>query len=164
MADTKTISRRKKVGGQLGAIIRRWSEEELQIVRENYGKVGGPATSKLLSNRSLSAVQKIAIRYRIKRKEGLADRDYRLRKKYGISEKEYHEILIKQRNVCAICGNPEIHKDLTGKTQKLSVDHNHQTGKVRGLLCKNCNFVLGSSHENTTTLHNAILYLEGRRL
>jgi hypothetical protein len=53
----------------------------------------------------------------------------------GISEDEYAELLERQGGVCAICGNPP-------KTRRLSVDHNHRTGKVRGLLCFRCNRAL----------------------
>ena len=50
----------------------------------------------------------------------------------GVSEETYTALLEKQEGGCAICGNPP-------KTRRLHVDHNHRTGKVRGLLCFRCN-------------------------
>lgn len=52
---------------------------------------------------------------------------------------------------CAICGSNE----------KLVGDHDHITGKARGILCMNCNLVIGNALEKTETLKNAIRYLEG---
>lgn len=57
---------------------------------------------------------------------------YKLRTAYGMTLDEYYELLERQGNVCAICGKPP-------KSKRLSVDHNHKTGKVRGLLCTKCN-------------------------
>jgi hypothetical protein len=53
----------------------------------------------------------------------------------GVSDEEYAALLEAQHGGCAICGNPP-------KTRRLSVDHNHRTGKVRGLLCFRCNRAL----------------------
>lgn len=61
----------------------------------------------------------------------------RLKSRYGISKEEYEELVAAQNGVCAICANP----CKTG--QRLVVDHNHTTGKNRGLLCKSCNLHLG---------------------
>ena len=56
-----------------------------------------------------------------------------LKGKYNMTPEEYAELVIKQGAKCAICGLP---------FDKLVVDHNHETGKVRGLLCKQCNYAL----------------------
>ena len=62
-------------------------------------------------------------------------------------------LLQEQSGVCAICQNPEHNKhNYTGEVTNLSVDHNHYTGYIRGLLCKNCNLVLGNSFESISTL------------
>jgi hypothetical protein len=66
--------------------------------------------------------------------------------KYGITVEKYDELLIKQNSVCAICGNPETAKSRTGNIRLLSVDHDHTTGAVRGLLCVSCNTAVGG-HE-----------------
>lgn len=77
-------------------------------------------------------------------------------KKYGVSEEEYMEMHQKQNGCCAICLKPE----KTGRM--LAVDHNHKTGKVRGLLCKLHNMALGH-FENENLLERAILYLNELR-
>ena len=82
-------------------------------------------------------------------------RDYDLTRLYGISLNTYERLLKKQNGVCAICK----HICTTGKN--LSVDHNHSTGKVRGLLCRRCNLVLGSIEEvKETYLSTMLEYLK----
>lgn len=76
--------------------------------------------------------------------------------KYGISLEIYNKMLEMQSKRCAICKteqtNNKFHK-------KLSVDHRHKTGKVRGLLCSNCNTAIGLLKEDINVLKNAINYL-----
>lgn len=81
-------------------------------------------------------------------------RDAKLRKLYGVSLEEYEEMLKIQNNVCAICGKPP----RKGK-RSLSVDHDHKTGKVRGLLCNNCNLGLGKFQDNSHITDRATDYL-----
>ena len=68
------------------------------------------------------------------------NRDWCYRKKYGITLKQYNEILTKQNGVCLLCGNKTAYKN---KGRNLFVDHDHETGKIRGLLCSRCNTVIG---------------------
>jgi hypothetical protein len=63
-------------------------------------------------------------------------------KKYGVSADEYLRMGEEQGWVCAICGLPEI-AQRSGRVMSLAVDHCHETGRVRGLLCGNCNTGLG---------------------
>lgn len=89
----------------------------------------------------------------------LRDRCYR--SKFGISLTAYEEMLEAQNYVCYICKNPEkFVSQWSGKIRALAVDHCHDTGKVRGLLCNRCNTVLGLIQDSTTLLTNAISYLE----
>lgn len=74
----------------------------------------------------------------------------RLKLKYGISIDKYFELINKQKNKCAICGN---------EMKKPHIDHNHKLNKVRGLLCFSCNSMLGLVHDNLFILNNAIGYL-----
>ena len=71
--------------------------------------------------------------------------------RYGLSEQECRDIQDLQRGCCAIC---------TCSLEIPHVDHCHTTGKVRGLLCHQCNLVLGMANDSTETLLNAIQYLE----
>ncbi len=66
-----------------------------------------------------------------------------LRYRFGITLDEYNALLEAQEGVCAICGQPEIALGRNGRTRHLSVDHDHRTGQVRGLLCHECNVELG---------------------
>jgi hypothetical protein len=74
---------------------------------------------------------------------GITQRDRNLRKNYGITELQYVKLLYKQHGVCAICGKEE-RRVVRGTLSWLTVDHNHVTGKVRGLLCSQCNWCLGA--------------------
>jgi hypothetical protein len=69
-----------------------------------------------------------------------------------ITETDYQAMLIKQHGTCAICSKP------TGK-RRLDIDHDHDTGKVRGLLCLNCNRAIGLFNEDPHRLVSAIEYL-----
>jgi len=77
----------------------------------------------------------------------------------GMNEKSYNEMLVKQNGVCAICFKAETRKYRNGTIARLSIDHNHKTGKIRGLLCSNCNIGLGNFKDNIEFLSNAKTYL-----
>ena len=79
---------------------------------------------------------------------------------YGLEHDDYLKMLEKQNNVCAICCKPESVVNPSGETKPLSVDHDHATGKVRGLLCSACNQAIGLFKDDIKTLQSAILYLE----
>ena len=80
------------------------------------------------------------------------ERNSSMKRKYGITLKEYSKLLIAQNGTCAICGHPP-----NGK--HLAVDHDHITGKVRGLLCDSCNPMLGYARDDRKILASAIDYL-----
>lgn len=88
------------------------------------------------------------------------DKNFQLQKVYGISLQEYNALLEQQHGVCAICEKPETqtHKK-TKAIMNLSVDHDHTTGHVRGLLCKKCNMALGLFQDSRDLLQNADKYL-----
>lgn len=76
----------------------------------------------------------------------------RLRQRYRLSKLDYEKLVKAQNGVCAICGNsPNGHH--------LFIDHNHETGTMRGLLCRNCNFGLGLFDDNIDSLLKAAQYL-----
>jgi hypothetical protein len=64
-----------------------------------------------------------------------------------------------QNGVCAICGKEEYSKDRIGNIKQLCVDHDHTTGKIRGLLCNNCNRGLGFFQDSSEYLKSAIAFL-----
>lgn len=75
-------------------------------------------------------------------------------KKYGITQSQYDTILKQQKGKCAICGNKK-----HPKGRKFAVDHNHDTGEVRGILCGNCNQGIGHLKDDVKLLKRAIKYL-----
>jgi len=83
-------------------------------------------------------------------------RDRHLMSKYGITHSDYTEMLEKQEGKCAICGIEEKYCE----NQRLAVDHNHETGQVRALLCKKCNQAIGLLQDNASFAWNAYRYLE----
>lgn len=76
----------------------------------------------------------------------------RMLKKYGLNQKLYEEMFEKQGNACLICVDKE--------AKRYVVDHNHTTGKVRGILCWHCNVLLGHAKEDKEILKSAIIYLD----
>lgn len=78
-----------------------------------------------------------------------------IKRKYGLSREEYTDLLESQGGVCAICAKGPTVYDY------LSVDHNHDTGEVRGLLCHPCNAGIGKLGDSIQRLRAAISYLEG---
>lgn len=84
------------------------------------------------------------------------ERHKRLSRKFGIDLLDYLSILEAQGGVCAVCSKPPIHR-------QLDVDHCHQTGAIRGLLCSACNTAIGLMGDNTDRLRWAAVYLEDSR-
>jgi hypothetical protein len=78
--------------------------------------------------------------------------------RYGLTSEAYKELFEKQSGVCAICGKPET-KILRGTVASLSVDHDHTTGAIRGLLCAACNVAIGQFKDSISLLERAIIYL-----
>jgi hypothetical protein len=98
--------------------------------------------------------------YRLKYPEKIKNHD--LLSGHGITLNDYNKMLKEQNNGCAICGNPETDKEVNKKVKSLSVDHDHKTGKVRGLLCSKCNKGIGLFQDNIKLLQSAINYLKNK--
>jgi len=84
--------------------------------------------------------------------------------RYGITVEHFNQLLKMQNGLCAICGQPSTARDKFGKIRSLGVDHDHKTGKLRGLLCSNCNTGLGQFREKIKFLEKAIEYLKKHSL
>lgn len=84
-------------------------------------------------------------------------RDGAYKRDFGISLNEYEALLNSQNGSCSICKSPE-----TGlNTNHFAVDHDHESGRVRGLLCSGCNLGLGKFKDDPKLLRRAVEYLEG---
>jgi hypothetical protein len=92
---------------------------------------------------------------RNKDKVRLNQRNGHLLRRYGITLEQYEELHSKQNGQCAICNRKEeeFHK-------KLSVDHNHKTGEIRGLLCNHCNHWLVGKHTDGDLMRKIANYLD----
>lgn len=88
-------------------------------------------------------------------------RNSRLKSEFNITLEEYNILLEKQNGQCAICGKKSTGIQETGKRERsMHVDHNHETGEVRGLLCPQCNFGIGQFKDNPQILRAAADYLD----
>jgi hypothetical protein len=83
-------------------------------------------------------------------------RSLHLRRTYGMTIEEYESIYKAQDGCCGICGAKEIETP----RKVLSVDHCHETGRIRGLLCDRCNLGIGMLGDNLQSLQRAVEYLE----
>ena len=123
-----------------------------QFARDKYTKDGYYPSCKACVNLKPSKVDRV--------KKAAYDKEYRktlgFRKaanQYKVPASFLENLMREQGNKCAICKSPP-------KKQRLSIDHCHATGKVRGLLCSPCNLALGLFRDNKDFLLESIEYLE----
>lgn len=112
-------------------------DELLAQARESYGL-------------DSAAKREYAKQYRRKYKDRL--KAYWRERKTGCSPELYAKLLAEQGGVCAICGGVD--------ERELCADHDHETGKVRGLLCRLCNLGIGKLRHSVVILEQAIAYLQ----
>ncbi len=84
-----------------------------------------------------------------------SQKKWSLKTKYGLSWSDYQTRFDNQRGLCAICFDP-----LKGGRNAICVDHDHETGKVRDLLCSPCNAGLGQFRDSSTRMLSAVFYLD----
>jgi hypothetical protein len=146
------------------------SEYKKQWNKENRDKVLEHQRQYRLRNREKLA-QERAARSRAKREQETAyarewraknpekvkeiTRRHRLKKNFGITLDDYERLLREQKGVCAICASPP-----RGRWTTLVVDHCHDGGGVRGLLCSSCNAAIGALGDSPDGLRKALAYLE----
>lgn len=85
-------------------------------------------------------------------------REHHLKYTTGISIQQYKKMLAEQNHMCASCGLPETVLQKSGKPFRLAVDHDHETGQVRGLLCMKCNRALGLLSDSAKTIEKLLEY------
>lgn len=121
---------------------------------------GKPCKQKHVSERNVGSGKCLACERRRENLRRMSDpdaarkksREKKLKHYYGITSEEYNAMFEKQEHRCACC------RDLVKNPH---VDHDHDTAKVRGLLCINCNSMLGYALDNPKRLELGIKYLEG---
>jgi len=133
-------------------------EKQKKYNKEYYdtpkGKANKLKASTKWRNNNLEKARKYAREYA--KANPLKQRKMWLKRKYNISLDSYRILLESQSGKCAICYNENDNK----RHKYLCVDHNHDTGKVRGLLCHSCNATIGYAKESVSTLKKSIEYLE----
>lgn len=82
------------------------------------------------------------------------DRDNALRTKYGLTADDVDKMIVDQGGVCLTCGS------LFGENMRPCVDHDHRVGHVRGILCRNCNTILGLAKEDPIRLRALARYVD----
>jgi hypothetical protein len=140
----------------------------------SFGNYTSPRTGKIYPRSACKSCVRIAVAKRMrewrknnpgKRREGKRRTEMKCR--YGMAPSDYEAILERQGGVCAICKGVQTRKQKRhlnpGQPDILHIDHDHATGKVRGLLCHCCNMLIGHARENAATLMAAIVYLEYHR-
>jgi hypothetical protein len=91
--------------------------------------------------------------------KGVEGREGHLQNKFGLTLGEYGQMLVAQNGKCAICAGEE-KSTRNGKVKALCVDHDHATGNVRGLLCSECNQMIGKAKDDRDILLAAVKYLD----
>ena len=147
---------------------RKWrakNPERARAIAKKYAEQNvDKATKRRTAHRKANAEQERLTRvaYREANKEKIAaytkewkakNPGYHRLHTHGLSIDDYNAILLRQDSKCGICREP-----LTGRTH---VDHDHSTGKVRGVLCHGCNIGLGCYKDNPALLFAAAAYLNG---
>lgn len=100
-------------------------------------------------------------RLKQKKTTSLENLEKALKYDYRLTVEEYNQKLAAQNGVCTICGKPETLIDKrTNKTRRLAIDHNHQTGEIRDLLCHRCNQVYGRLEEDPELIKALLAYAE----
>lgn len=109
----------------------------------------------------LSGERKVAYHASYNRRHYQQNRERWIQSRYGIGQEEYHALYLAQGGGCAICGKAAGEPTRRGgaQTKALAVDHCHETGIVRGLLCTDCNVGIGLFGDSPARLELAAAYL-----
>lgn len=127
---------------------------------KTYNKARYEAQSEKLIAQTKAKYKRDPEAYKARSKQWVIDnpektKERHLKRTYGITLQEYNDLLQKQQDLCSTC---KTHK--SAFDYDLHVDHNHITGKVRGLLCGDCNRAIGMLKDSTTIVSNVLDYLK----
>lgn len=135
------------------------AKERYQANPEKYRESGRTYSRRYRENNPEKSKESLRV-YRLTHPDAIKNRRRRvwLRQGYGITLEEYQRMFAAQGGVCAICAEPET-STYRGKVRELGVDHCHITGKVRGLLCSQCNVAIGKLRDDPALIRNALAYV-----
>lgn len=152
------VAKRHKPGLRQCAKCRRWKSPRSFHRRFDRGK--GWQSHCMDCKREIKRARrrKLVVRSREKEQNRLSV----LKAVYGLSAHRWAKLMRAQKGRCAICGKKET-SVVKGGLASLSVDHNHRTGRIRGLLCRKCNTGLGMFKDSVKTMKAAITYLRRNR-
>lgn len=145
----KTLEQRKKYNEYMSKYLKQYRKDNPDKVRKMKNNLQNKWRSK--NGVKIRGYEKT---YADKHPDKVqAKRERRKLKVYGLTPEKYNLMLLSQGGICAIC-------HLARGIRKLAVDHDHETGVVRGLLCQFCNTALGKFLDDIKILKRAIEYLE----
>ena len=128
----------------------------------HHGKWKGTKCSEHGCERAVASRGLCAMHYRkeyIPKKSSEAARKHRIKSRYGITAERYDEMVQERGNRCDVCGQPPTASNTRAHwNAKLCIDHDHATGRVRGLLCNDCNLAVGYG-KTPEVLERAAVYL-----
>lgn len=101
-----------------------------------------------------------AKKYRASAKGQRTLRERYYQRNYGISASAYDRMFTEQNGLCFICRRPEKRRGRAGEMSPLEVDHNHETGQIRKLLCHACNVAIGFLEESPDRMRRLAEYIE----
>ena len=124
--------------------LKKWYASYCKLCQANFAKVWRKDNAEAIK-------EKKAVAY--KNMPSMVKFNNHLKQRYGIDVDYYLDMLSKQNGLCKICGG-------LSNRKRLSVDHCHETGRVRGLLCERCNSFIGRVKDDVSILKSAIDYLQ----
>lgn len=153
-ADTEGLKRCRKCG-ETKPLLAFYAHQTTKDGRANYCIECQCSASRDWHARNPDAVKR--------NNESQRHRDWKLQQ-FGLTSSSLKQMLEEQSGVCAICEKPETRTDpRNGQINSLAIDHDHNTGRVRGLLCGSCNTGLGLLGDNEQAVQRAIDYLRRAR-
>jgi hypothetical protein len=155
----------------VNGIVREWADDFWKFVETVGERPAGHRINKIIKNMPLGpnnwewretipAQDKAKYSREWRKANPDKAKNIDLKKRFGIGLDEYDAILKKQKYACAICQQNEMAVDEKGRIRMMPVDHCHNTGKIRGILCTACNMALGRFKDNPEILRKAAEYVE----
>lgn len=148
----KEFGKLKKAKSGINYVCRKCVTSRLKEYRKRY-RVRSNRNQRLWREKNKERWKVIKRREYQKNKQRY--KNTHLKTLYNISILEYEDLLKKQNYACKICKLNE-----STLSRKLAVDHNHKTGKIRGLLCSNCNSAIGKLQDDSTLIQTAAKYVQ----